>query len=93
MNHPHEAYGKSMIEMLQSFNAAVQQAGGSIFSPERLRTMTAEDLFLTLAHNGVRFHYQKPIEIEQQKTSGGETGPVIRSFPSSRLPPAADLCL
>lgn len=57
MCHPHEKYGKSMLEMLQSFNTVVQQAGGRIFSAEDLRRMTAEDLFLTLASNGVRFHY------------------------------------
>jgi hypothetical protein len=58
MMHPQEKYGKEVIEMLQSFNEAVQRAGGAILSAKALRTMTAEDIILLLASNGVRFRFE-----------------------------------
>ena len=47
--------GNSWIEMYESLNIAVDEAGGCGYSMENLREMTVEELFNRLATNGVRF--------------------------------------
>jgi hypothetical protein len=53
--HSHEKYGMQIVEILQSFNTAVQQACGAILSAKSLREMSAEDLMLLFASNRIRF--------------------------------------
>lgn len=46
-------------EMLDSLNKAVEEAGGTTISFERLRQMSALELFTLLATNNVRFNYKE----------------------------------
>ena len=63
--HPQEEYGKKVLEILQSFNKAMQDAGGCIFSAEKMREMSVEELLLLLAPNNIRFIYEKPVNAQQ----------------------------
>lgn len=47
------------LEMYESLNHSVDQAGGTKFQLERLNEMTVMDLISALATNGIRFVYQK----------------------------------
>ena len=47
------------IEMLKSFDKAVDKAGGAGWPVEELLNMTVLDLFGSLATNGIRFIYDK----------------------------------
>lgn len=50
------------IDMLESFDAAVNEAGGSPWKFEELSGMTFLDLLSRLATNHIRFHFEMPKE-------------------------------
>lgn len=60
MNHPHEEYGKQVLETYSSLQSAIDQAGGRFLTLEDLKTITMEDFILRIASNNVRFHFEKP---------------------------------
>ena len=60
-----DRYVKSRIEAVDcvsSLHIAMQNAGGSIMSTEKLKTMTVMEFITTVAaQNNIRFYY-KPVE-------------------------------
>lgn len=60
MLHPHQEYGKQVLEMVQSLQEAVDQAGGMIISNKEMEEMTLKEFILLMASSGVRFVWKKP---------------------------------
>jgi hypothetical protein len=58
--HPHAPYALEVLEMVQSLQDAIRDAGGGIeVSPKWMRATTVETMILMLASNGIRFHREK----------------------------------
>ena len=58
--HPHEDYGRQVLEMYDSLNIAAHQSGRVPFTIEELRSLSAEQLILHLASNDIRFVFRRP---------------------------------
>ena len=58
-SHPHETSMLAMLDCVASLNAALQAADGIELAIGDLKEMTAMELLLFIAPNGIRFVYEE----------------------------------
>ena len=60
MNHPQEKSMMAAVDMVQSFNKAVSEAGGAECNAyDAYKNQTLEQIVMRLATNGIRFVFVK----------------------------------
>jgi len=76
--HPHEEYGRDVLESAESLVRAMNQAHGAV---EMVLGLTVREFILVTASNGIRFTYKEPVVCDS--TSMSKTA---SNTPSEEIP-------